>query len=412
MPHILDLYPNRELKHEQYKGMNMAIFSRKSKSDAAWETFQKLLPKYLKNSGVDWSRKLDDELPRLKRDEAHDFLSHYGDKFFAHIMNASAHDERRLNYLPELVQMMTGYQDEKDLVTKRIFAEDMLSIISQIGLRGYASDHAKVSILMLARDAQEIDLKAGRKCGFLNQNQRERLVFGLLDRMTEEYLKNSKCSYIVNIEGLLPVLGHIYSDEGADFSRKVTEKITAHSELFDSKRYFEFVINVLAAQSPEVCAEGLSTLQSYIEDTIDKHKAKNDVQGYAVIADKIRAIADTGYTQDYKNAVTKPRVFIRHKNKVDCSALVVRFNDVANDNADYALFVEHTLIGGDHVDGTVTIDGQDYTKIPRQEATHLTSDIRASLLEHYGAAGEALADKLEEQESTKPLNTPKIQLIY
>lgn len=385
----------------------MGLFNNKSKSEKALDKFLALLTKYLKKPDVDWSRKLSRELPRLNKSEKHEFLSSYGDGFFANIREACARDERRLNYLPELVRGLIGYTDEDDLTLRRIYAKNMLYVVSQINKRGCTSDHAKLSILMLTKDAMEVDHDAGRNCGFLNKDQRERLVFGLLDRMAQEYQESGEYSYTSTIGKLLPVIQNMHVEEGVDSAHKMIEKILSNTELFDHKCYFECVLTILSAQDQELYAKGRSIIQDYIEGEIQQ-VSSDDTEGRIALATKIKTLADAGYDLDYQNATVKPRVFMRAQSKSDYSALMVDFNEASSDKAGQVLFVEHTILSSE---GVVKINDKSYIKTPRREDVYCTAEMRATLVDHYGAAGEILADKLEESASTKPIKNAKISYI-
>jgi hypothetical protein len=388
----------------------MGIFNNKSKSDKAWDKFQAVLPKYLAKKG-DWTLLLSNKFDKLPSAENHKFLADHGTEFFALLKDAVNHDDRRVNHLGDIITYLPNYMDVEDRILRRIHSEAVTDLIMSTSHRNNLYD-----VFILTRSILRDNLSEDYG-GFLNGSQQSALILNLLDKV----LKDSRAwGYFYDVA---QIMTHQAIDKNLDLSREVMGELLSQTALFDNDQYYSFVLGVLPLLHEDAHEAAHSALQLHSDRAMDaavNGDVENREEALIAVASKVKAATYAGFDLSYKNIEVKPPVFIRHKSKSDYLALMVSFNKAANNapsasasSVDHVLFVERTVQDTSlyYSRPNIMIDKKEYIKIPVCEEAHYTQDVRKTLVEHYGAAGEVLAGKLEGGASTKPIKNAKIPYI-
>jgi hypothetical protein len=354
----------------------MSIFSRKSKSDAAWDKLQNLWLKYLEKPDVDWSDKLSDKIKYLGPADRSAFLINHGRDFFTLLESALSHDQRRLRHPRSLIVRFISVSDLPSIEDQDL-RENLLNRYMNIGcgLDERMDDYGPYS------ECKNLLHEHNKNEGFLNDDQLERVVLRAAaftydhDKEGGGYSRFFHSWFESSIE-------ESNIKQSTALSKALWDNMAERPELMSTDLFYKFTSTILPKLHDDIYQEACIVLRERLDSEANSI-IENADGAVAEIAKKAKALNDLDVTGAYKNINIGEAVVVKYQGKENYIASVVSFNNVSSGHIDEVVFTEN---GGE---GSASV----------------TSDIRQTLVDQFDTAGSQLADKLDAQSALKPKKT-------
>jgi hypothetical protein len=304
----------------------MSIFSRKNKSDAAWDKLQNLWPKYLEKPDVDWSDKLTDKIKYLGPADRSRFLIKHGRDFFTLLEGALSHDQRRLRHPRLLIGRFISVSDLPSIEDQDL-RENFLTLYMNVGfgLDERTDDYGPYS------ECKDLLHEYNKNEGFLSENQLERVVLRAAAFVYDKHKEGrGYCRFFHSwFEGEVKKSN---IKQSTALSKALWGNMAERPELMSTDLFYKFTSTILPKLHDDIYQEACIILRERLDS--EANNIIENVDGDVVeIAKKAKALNDLDVTGAYKNINIGEAVVVKYLGKENYIASVVSFNNVSSGGA-------------------------------------------------------------------------------